>query len=63
MTLTGIWQTARVAFLGLALTGLAGLAPAQGLKTSMTYGDARHLLERAGIGAHPAEIETLLGLT
>ena len=58
-----IWKVARAAFLGLALIGLAGLAAAQGLKTSMTYGDARHLLERAGLGAHPSEIDALVGLT
>ena len=58
-----IWQAAKVAFLGLALAGLPGLAAAQNLSAAMTPGDARHLLERAGIGAHPDEIEALLGLT
>ena len=33
------------------------------LQRIMTLSDARHLLERVGIGAHPAEIESLLGLT
>lgn len=33
------------------------------LQQQMTLADARHLLERVGIGAHPAEIDALRGLT
>ena len=33
------------------------------LQQKMNLSDARHLLERVGVGAHPAEIESLLGLT
>ena len=33
------------------------------LQEQMTVADARHLLERAGIGAHPTEIQALLGKT
>lgn len=33
------------------------------LSLRMTAADARHLLERAGIGAHPLEIQALLGLS
>ena len=33
------------------------------LQQEMTVADARHLLERAGIGAHPTEIQALLGKT
>lgn len=33
------------------------------LQQLMTVSDARHLLERAGIGAHPSEVQELLGLT
>ena len=33
------------------------------LQKEMTVADARHLLERAGIGAHPTEIRALLGKT
>ena len=32
------------------------------LQRAMTLADARHLLERTGFGAHPAEIEALVGL-
>lgn len=33
------------------------------LQQLMTLSDARHLLERAGIGAHPSEVQELIGLT
>ena len=33
------------------------------LKVTVGVDDARHLLERTGIGAHPAEIDRLVGLT
>ena len=33
------------------------------LQQLMTVSDARHLLERAGIGAHPSEVQQLIGLT
>ena len=33
------------------------------LQVSMTVQDARHLLERTGIGAHPTEVASILGMT
>ena len=36
---------------------------AQWLQKNMTFEDARHLISRTGIGAHPSEILRLVGLT
>ncbi len=50
---------------GLVLLTLWFSSPAlaQDLDRIMTVRDARHLLERAGLGAHPDEVEALLPLT
>ncbi|MAV48156.1 MAG: hypothetical protein CMM70_09965 [Rhodospirillaceae bacterium] len=54
---------AKAAILGLMVSVWPALASAQHLQMRMTPGDARHLLERAGLGAHPDEINALLGLS
>ncbi|MEC8275322.1 MAG: hypothetical protein VX005_05840, partial [Pseudomonadota bacterium] len=62
-TMKGLWLLIQASAVALVLGVLPTVAAPQNLSAAMTPGDARHLLERAGIGAHPDEIEALLGLT
>ena len=62
-TMKGLWLLLQASAIALVLGALPTVATPQNLSAAMTPGDARHLLARAGIGAHPDEIEALLGLT